>query len=55
MGAINGYLVTVQGMNSLMTTLGTMFTLRGLVYVWTNKTPVVDEHGFTAFTQLYQG
>jgi ribose/xylose/arabinose/galactoside ABC-type transport system permease subunit len=54
-GAINGYLVTVQGMNSLMTTLGTMFTLRGLVYVWTNKTPVVDENGFTAFTRLYQG
>jgi ribose/xylose/arabinose/galactoside ABC-type transport system permease subunit len=55
MGAINGYLVTVQGMNSLMTTLGTMFTLRGLVYVWTNKTPVVDENGFTDFTRLYQG
>jgi ribose/xylose/arabinose/galactoside ABC-type transport system permease subunit len=54
-GAINGYLVTVQGMNSLMTTLGTMFTLRGLVYVWTNKTPVVDENGFTDFTRLYQG
>src|SRR3954447_17761157 len=54
-GAINGYLVTVQGMNSLMTTLGMMFTLRGLVYVWTNKTPVVDQNGFTAFTQLYQG
>ena len=54
-GAINGYLVTVQGMNSLMTTLGMMFTLRGLVYVWTNKTPVIDENGFTAFTQLYQG
>ena len=28
-GAINGYLVTVQGMNSLMTTLGMMFALRG--------------------------
>jgi ribose transport system permease protein len=54
-GAINGYLVTVQGMSSLMTTLGTMFALRGLVYVWTNKTPVVDENGLTAFTQLYQG
>jgi len=54
-GAINGYLVTVQGMSSLMTTLGMMFALRGIVYVWTNKTPVVDENGFTAFTQLYQG
>lgn len=54
-GAINGYLVTVQGMNSLMTTLGMMFALRGIVYVWTNKTPVIDENGFTAFTAFYQG
>ncbi len=53
-GFINGYLVTVQGMNSLMTTLGMMFALRGLVYVWTNKTPVVDENGFSAFTRLYR-
>ena len=54
-GAINGYLVTVQGMNSLMTTLGMIFALRGIVYVWTNKTPVVDENRFTAFTGFYQG
>ncbi len=54
-GAINGYLVTVQGMSSLMTTLGMMFALRGLVYVWTNTTPVVDENGFTTFTAFYQG
>ena len=54
-GAINGYLVTVQRMSSLMTTLGMMFALRGIVYVWTNKAPVVDEHGFSAFIQLYQG
>jgi ribose transport system permease protein len=54
-GAINGYLVTRQRMSSLMTTLGMLFFLRGLVYVWTNKTPVVDEHGFTDFVQLYQG
>ena len=54
-GAINGYLVTVQGMSSLMTTLGMMFALRGLVYVWTNTTPVVDENGFGAFINLYHG
>jgi ribose transport system permease protein len=54
-GAINGYLVTVQGMSSLMTTLGMMFALRGIVYVWTNKTPVVDQNGFTSFTDFYQG
>ena len=53
-GAINGYLVTVQGMGSLMTTLGTMFALRGLVYVWTNKTPVIDENRFATFTDIYQ-
>lgn len=53
-GAVNGYLVCVQGMNSLMTTLGMMFVLRGIVYVWTNKTPVVDENKFTAFTAFYQ-
>jgi ribose transport system permease protein len=54
-GTINGYLVTRQRMPSLMTTLGMMFALRGLVYVYTNKTPIVDEHGFASFVQLYQG
>ena len=54
-GAINGYLVTRQRMSSLMTTLGMMFALRGLVYVYTKKTPIVDMQGFDAFIQLYQG
>jgi ribose/xylose/arabinose/galactoside ABC-type transport system permease subunit len=54
-GAINGFLVTWVGMQSLMTTLGMMFTLRGLVYVYTNKTPVVDENQFTQFTRLWFG
>lgn len=54
-GALNGYLVTVWGMNSLMTTLGVMFALRGLIYVWTDRTPVVDENGFDAFLWLYGG
>ncbi len=52
-GAINGYLVTVQQMDSLMTTLGGMFTIRGLVYVYTGKKPVIDENGFTSFTRLW--
>ena len=55
-GSINGYLVTRQKMPSLMTTLGMMFTFRGLVYVYTKKTPIVDEQGFDAFVPgLYQG
>ena len=54
-GLLNGLLVTVLGMNSLVTTLGSLFALRGLVYVATNKTPVIDERGFPEFNWLYQG
>src|SRR5680860_666487 len=34
-GMLNGFFVTVVGMESLMTTLGMMFSIRGLVYVYT--------------------
>lgn len=54
-GSVNGAMVTLLGMNSLVTTLGSLFALRGLVYVATNKTPIVDERGFTQFNWLYQG
>ncbi|HEY8446950.1 MAG TPA: ABC transporter permease [Thermomicrobiales bacterium] len=54
-GAIHGYLVTVQGMDSLMTTLGSMFTIRGLVYVYTDKAPITDENGFKSFNKLWNG
>ena len=54
-GAVNGYLVTVLGMDSLMTTLGMMFAIRGLVYVYTDKAPVVDENGFRSFNSLWDG
>jgi len=53
-GLANGLLVTVFHMNSLMTTLGMMFTLRGLVYVFTNRTPIVPDGDFTPVTDLYQ-
>lgn len=52
-GSIHGYLVTRQGMNSLVTTLGSLFALRGMVYVYTNKTPVIDENGFYDFQDAY--
>ena len=52
-GGIHGYLVTVQGMNSLMTTLGSLFALRGLVFIYTNQTPILDENRFDAFQSLY--
>jgi ribose/xylose/arabinose/galactoside ABC-type transport system permease subunit len=52
-GTIHGYLVTVRGMNSLVTTLGTLFAIRGIVYVYTNQTPLIDENGFRQFQNLY--
>ncbi len=52
-GGIHGYLVTRQKMNSLVTTLGSLFALRGMVYVYTNKTPIVDENGFYDFQDAY--
>ena len=52
-GSIHGYLVTRQNMNSLVTTLGSLFALRGMVYVYTNKTPIIDENGFYDFQDAY--
>jgi ribose/xylose/arabinose/galactoside ABC-type transport system permease subunit len=52
-GIVNGAMVTYLGMDALMTTLGTMFAIRGFVYVYTDKTPVVDENRFTDFVKLW--
>ena len=52
-GSIHGYLVTRQKMNSLVTTLGSLFALRGMVYVYTNKVPIIDENGFYDFPDAY--
>lgn len=52
-GGIHGYLVTKQKMNSLVTTLGSLFALRGMVYVYTNKMPVSDLIGFWDFQDAY--
>ncbi|CAN5765061.1 ribose ABC transporter permease [soil metagenome] len=52
-GMTNGFFVTVIGMESLMTTLGMMFAIRGLVYVYTNQTPIIDENRFQQFTRIW--
>src|SRR5437773_5227349 len=54
-GAIHGYLVVYQRLNSLITTLATLFLIRGLVYVWTQQVTVSDQHGLIAFENLYYG
>ena len=51
MGAFNGFLVTVVGVNSIMATIGTMFIWRGIAYTLTNgesvlaMNPVLDYIG----------
>lgn len=39
-GMINGLLIAYVGVNPFVSTLGTMTVLRGLVYVYTNATPL---------------
>jgi ribose/xylose/arabinose/galactoside ABC-type transport system permease subunit len=39
-GTVNGLLIAVVGVNPFVSTLGTMTILRGLLYVWTNATPL---------------
>jgi ribose/xylose/arabinose/galactoside ABC-type transport system permease subunit len=39
-GLVNGYLIAYLGVNPFVSTLGTMTIVRGLVYVYTNATPV---------------
>jgi ribose transport system permease protein len=39
-GLVNGFLIAWVGVNPFVSTLGTMTVLRGLLYVWTNATPL---------------
>lgn len=39
-GSINGLLIAYVGVNPFVSTLGTMTIVRGLVYVYTNATPI---------------
>ncbi|MEA2531450.1 MAG: ribose transport system permease protein [Thermomicrobiales bacterium] len=47
-GLLNGVLIAHVGVNPFVSTLGTMTVLRGLIYVWTNATPLFGvPFGFT--------
>jgi len=39
-GLVNGFLIAYVGVNPFVSTLGTMTIVRGLMYVWTNATPL---------------
>jgi ribose transport system permease protein len=47
-GMLNGFLVTVIGINALITTLGTLAVYRGLAFIITDGLPIQ----FSGFTQL---
>jgi ribose/xylose/arabinose/galactoside ABC-type transport system permease subunit len=54
-GALHGLLVAYFRLNSLMTTLGTLFLIRGAVYVWTGQVTITTPHDMHLFTRLYHG
>ncbi|MCJ8323388.1 MAG: ABC transporter permease [Rhizobiales bacterium] len=54
-GAINGYLSAYLRINSLIVTLGTLFIIRGFVYLYTGKRPIADTGYLENFFQLGSG
>jgi ribose/xylose/arabinose/galactoside ABC-type transport system permease subunit len=51
-GAVNGYLSAYLGINSLIVTLGTLFILRGGVYLYTGQTAISDDVMLESFFQI---
>ncbi|MCX5477476.1 ABC transporter permease [Kaistia geumhonensis] len=54
-GAVNGYLSAYAGINSLIVTLGTLFILRGGVYLYTGQTAIPDDAMLESFFQIGNG
>ncbi|MDR3493506.1 MAG: ABC transporter permease [Ancalomicrobiaceae bacterium] len=54
-GVINGFLSAYLGINSLIVTLGMMFTLRGGVYLYTGQRAIADDAGLDSFIALSDG
>ena len=54
-GFVNGYLAAYVGINSLIVTLGTMFALRGGVYLYTGQRAISDDASLDSFIALSDG
>lgn len=54
-GSVNGYLTAYAGINSLIVTLGTMFILRGGVYLYTGQRAIPDDAALDNFIALSDG
>ncbi len=47
-GALNGFLVTVVGINSVITTLGTLAVFRGLSFLYANEPSLIKNKAYVA-------
>ncbi len=54
-GLVNGYLAAYLGINSLIVTLGSMFVIRGLIYLYTGQKAIPDEQSLESFYQIGNG
>jgi NAD(P)-dependent dehydrogenase (short-subunit alcohol dehydrogenase family) len=54
-GAVNGWLVACVRPNSLIVTLGMLFVLRGLIYLYTGQRAIPDDVMFGSFYQIGNG
>src|SRR5690606_31389304 len=54
-GVVNGYLTAYAGINSLIVTLGTMFIMRGGVYLYTGQRAIPDDIAPDSFIALSDG
>jgi ribose/xylose/arabinose/galactoside ABC-type transport system permease subunit len=54
-GAVNGYLSAYLGVNSLIVTLGSMFVIRGGIYLYTGQKAIPDDAGLESFYQIGNG
>ena len=55
LGAVNGALSAYAGINSLIVTLGTLFIVRGGVFLYTGKTAIPDELYLESFFEIGNG
>jgi ribose/xylose/arabinose/galactoside ABC-type transport system permease subunit len=54
-GAVNGYLSAYLGINSLIVTLGSMFVIRGGIYIYTGQKAIPDDLALESFYQIGNG
>jgi ribose/xylose/arabinose/galactoside ABC-type transport system permease subunit len=54
-GVINGYLSAYVGINSLIVTLGSLFVIRGCIYIYTGQKAISDDVMLESFYQIGNG